>query len=183
MAAPMSLVYLISFFAVVIAMAFAVYLHLWVKKQPVQNKTIIHVSKLISEGANTFMRKEYQILAVFAAVFCVILFVLLPEPIWKTSSITRNIGMVVAYIAGTVLSAIAGKMGIIVATNSNGRCAEAAQKGVAPSFLIGFRGGAVMGLAVVGFSLFGVSYGFISALPAMIGIGISALFVAFSLFK
>lgn len=86
-----------------------------------------------------------------------LLFVLLPEPIWKTSSISRNIGMVIAYIAGTVLSAIAGKMGIIVATNSNGRCAEAAQKGIAPSFLIGFRGGAVMGLAVVGFSLFGVA--------------------------
>ena len=157
MNASMTLVYLVSFFAVVIAMAYAVYLHLWVKKQPVENKTIINVSKLISEGANTFMRKEYQILAAFAAVFCAILFVLLPEPIWKTSSISRNIGMVVAYIAGTVLSAIAGKMGIIVATNSNGRCAEAAQKGIAPSFLIGFRGGAVMGLAVVGFSLFGVA--------------------------
>jgi len=157
MTASMTLVYLVSFFAVVIAMVFAVYLHLWVKKQPVENKTIIHVSKLISEGANTFMRKEYQILALFAGIFCVILFVLLPEPIWKTSDISRNIGMVIAYIAGTVLSAIAGKMGIIVATNSNGRCAEAAQKGIAPSFLIGFRGGAVMGLAVVGFSLFGVA--------------------------
>ncbi len=157
MTATMSLVYLVSFFAVVLAMAFAVYLHLWVKKQPVENTTIQNVSKLISEGANTFMSKQYQILAVFTAVFSVILFVLLPEPIWKTASIGRNIGMVVAYISGTVLSAIAGKMGIIVATNSNGRCAEAAQKGIAPSFLIGFRGGAVMGLAVVGFSLLGVA--------------------------
>ena len=48
-------------------------------------------------------------------------------------------------------------MGIIVATSSNGRSAEAAQKGVEPAFLIGFRGGAVMGLAVVGISLFGVA--------------------------
>ncbi len=157
MNASMSLVYLVSFFAVVIAMAYAVYLHLWVKKQPVENKTIIKVSQLIKDGANTFMRKEYQILAAFAGVFCVLLFVLLPEPIWKTTSITRNIGIVISYIAGTVLSGIAGKMGIIVATSSNGRCAEAAQKGIAPAFLVGFRGGAVMGLAVVGFSLFGVA--------------------------
>lgn len=57
MSASMSLVYLISFFTVVIAMAFAVYLHLWVKKQPVENQTLKHVSKLISEGANTFMSK------------------------------------------------------------------------------------------------------------------------------
>ncbi len=156
MTASMSLVYLVSFFAVVIAMAYAVYLHLWVKKQPVENKTIIKVSQLIKDGANTFMRKEYQILAAFSGVFCVLLFVLLPEPIWKTTSVVRNIGIVIAYIAGTVLSGIAGKMGIIVATSSNGRCAEAARKGIAPAFLVGFRGGAVMGLAVVGFSLLGV---------------------------
>ena len=65
--------------------------------------------------------------------------------------------MAVAYIAGTVLSAIAGKIGILVATLSNGRAAEGAQKGLKPAFLIGFRGGAVMGLLVVGCSLFGVA--------------------------
>ncbi len=157
MEATMTLVYLVSFFAVVIAMAFAVYLHFWVKKQPIENKTIIKVSQLIKNGANTFMRKEYRILTLFAGVFCVLLFVLLPEPIWKTGDITRNIGMVIAYVSGTVLSGIAGKMGILVATSSNGRCAEAARKGIAPSFLVGFRGGAVMGLAVVGFSLLGVA--------------------------
>ena len=57
----------------------------------------------------------------------------------------------------TVLSAIAGKIGILVASLSNGRCAEGAQKGIKPAFLIGFRGGAVMGLLVVGCSLFGVA--------------------------
>ena len=65
--------------------------------------------------------------------------------------------MAVAYLAGTILSAIAGKIGILVATLSNGRTAEAAQKGIKPAFLIGFRGGAVMGLLVVGCSLFGVA--------------------------
>ena len=157
MEASMTLVYLVSFFAVVIAMAFAVYLHLWVKKQPVENGTIIKVSDLIKTGANTFMRKEYKIFAAFAGVVALILFILLPQPIWKGGNILDNVCMVIAYAAGTVLSAIAGKMGIIVATSSNGRCAEAAQKGIAPSFLVGYRGGAVMGLAVVGFSLFGVA--------------------------
>ena len=153
----MTLVYSIAFFAVVIAMAYAVYLHLWVKRQPVENKTIQSVSALIKAGANTFMRKEYRILAIFAAVAGVLLFLFLPTPIWKSESILTNLSMAVAYFAGTILSAIAGKMGIIVATASNGRCAEAAQKGIKASFLIGFRGGAVMGLAVVGFSLFGVA--------------------------
>ena len=157
MEASMTLVYLVSLFAVAIAMAFAVYLHLWVKQQPVENATIIKVSGLISAGANSFMRKEYKILAVFSGAVAAVLFILLPQPVWKGGNIMNNVYMVIAYAAGTILSAIAGKMGIIVATASNGRCAESARKGIAPSFLIGFRGGAVMGLAVVGFSLFGVA--------------------------
>ncbi len=156
--ANMPLVYCVSFFSVVIALAFAVYLHLWVKRQPVENRTIREVSALIKAGANTFMRKEYRILAIFAGVAAVLLFIFLPNPIWSQEfEVVTNLKMVVAYVAGTVLSAIAGKMGIIVATSSNGRSAEAAQKGIEPAFLIGFRGGAVMGLAVVGISLFGVA--------------------------
>ena len=158
MDASMTLIYCVSFFSVVIALAFAVYLHLWVKRQPVENRTIREVSALIKAGANTFMRKEYRILAIFAGVAAVLLFIFLPNPIWSQEfEAVRNLQMVIAYIAGTVLSAIAGKMGIIVATSSNGRSAEAAQKGIEPAFLIGFRGGAVMGLAVVGISLFGVA--------------------------
>ena len=158
MDASMPLIYCVAFFSVVLALAFAVYLHLWVKRQPVENRTIREVSALIKAGANTFMRKEYRILAIFAAVAAVLLFIFLPNPIWSTEfEASKNLSMVVAYIAGTVLSAIAGKMGIIVATSSNGRSAEAAQKGIEPAFLIGFRGGAVMGLAVVGISLFGVA--------------------------
>jgi len=61
--------------------------------------------------------------------------------------------MAVSYIFGTVLSALAGKIGIQIATIANIKSAEAAQKGVKPAFMTGFRGGAVMGMAVVGTSL------------------------------
>ncbi|MDD4774754.1 MAG: sodium-translocating pyrophosphatase, partial [Eubacteriales bacterium] len=60
------------------------------------------------------------------------------------------------YAAGTIFSAIAGKIGLEVATIANMKAAEAAQKGIKPSFMAGFRGGAVMGMAVVGTSLLGV---------------------------
>ena len=145
-----------SFLTVVIAFAFAAYLYLWVKKQKVNNAQIIKVSELIKQGANTFMKREYKILAKFAAVAAVIILVLLPSPIWQGDYVA-NISMAIAYIAGTVLSAIAGKIGIFVATLSNARAAEGAQKGIKPAFLIGFRGGAVMGLLVVGCSLLGVA--------------------------
>ncbi len=151
----MQLVYTVSFLSVVIAFAYAVYLHFWVKRQPAVNKRIIEVSDLIHAGANTFMRKEYIILARFAGIAAVLILVFLPSPIWN-GNILDNLSMMIAYLAGTILSAIAGKIGILVATQANSRAAEGAQKGLKPAFLIGFRGGAVMGLAVVGFCLLGV---------------------------
>lgn len=147
--------YALSLLAVLIAFAFAAYLFLWVKRQKTENKRIIEVSELIKAGANTFLRKEYRILAAFAGVAAVLIFVFLPSPVWS-GELADNIGMAVSYIAGTVLSALAGKIGILVATIANSRAAEAAQRGIKPAFLVGFRGGAVMGLSVVGFSLLGV---------------------------
>ena len=156
MESQLSLFYGLSFLTVAVAFAFAAYLYLWVKKQKTGNARIQEVSALIREGANTFMRREYKILAKFALVAALVILALLPSPIWQGNPL-ENVAMAVAYIAGTVLSAIAGKIGILVATLSNARTAEGAQKGIKPAFLIGFRGGAVMGLFVVGFSLLGVA--------------------------
>ena len=150
------LFYGLSLLTAVLAFAFAAYLYLWVKKQRTENAKIIEVSALIKEGANTFMRREYKILAIFAAVVAVLILLFLPSPIWMGNAV-ENVEMAIAYLAGTALSAVAGKIGILVATLSNSRAAEGAQKGIKPAFLIGFRGGAVMGLLVVGCSLFGVA--------------------------
>ena len=150
------LFYGLSFLTAVLAFAFAAYLYLWVKKQRTENAKIIEVSALIKEGANTFMRREYKILAIFAAVVAVLILLFLPSPIWMGNAV-ENVEMAIAYLAGTALSDVAGKIGILVATLSNSRAAEGAQKGIKPAFLIGFRGGAVMGLLVVGCSLFGVA--------------------------
>ena len=117
MEGDMALIYGVTFFSVVMALAFALWLHLWVKRQPVQNPVIREVSGLIKAGANTFMRKEYRVLAVFAGVASVLLFLFLPVPLWRTPSVWRNLSMVVAYLAGTAFSAFAGKVGIIVATS------------------------------------------------------------------
>ena len=73
---PLQLVYAVSFFSVIIAFAFAVYLHLWVRKQPARNQKIIEVSELIHAGANTFMRREYLILARFAGIAAVLILLL-----------------------------------------------------------------------------------------------------------
>jgi K(+)-stimulated pyrophosphate-energized sodium pump len=147
------------YFSIVVSFAaflFAGWLYNWVKKQPSSNKRVAEVGQLIQNGANTFLRKEYVVLARFAGVVAVLILVFLPSPVWKGNWI-NNIIMAAAYVAGTVFSAIAGKIGMQISTIANVKSAEAAQKGIKPSFLAGFRGGAVMGMAVVGASLLGVS--------------------------
>ncbi|MBO5403084.1 MAG: sodium-translocating pyrophosphatase [Clostridia bacterium] len=158
MTPTLTMFYLVSVVVSAIAFAFAAYLYFWVKRQPQENKRITEVAGLIRDGANTFMRREYKILAIFAAVIAVLIVVFLPTPIWQAGeNWWKNVAMAISYVGGTVLSAIAGKLGLVVASLSNGRSAEAAKKGIKPAFLIGFRGGSVMGLLVVGFAVLGVA--------------------------
>jgi K(+)-stimulated pyrophosphate-energized sodium pump len=147
---------IISLVTAVLAFLFAAWLFGWVKKQPSSNIRIAAVGGLIRNGAAVFLNKEYRVLVVFCSVMAVLIFAFLPHPIWIGSPVS-NIQTVLAYIAGTVFSAFAGKIGIQVATIANVKTAEAAQQGIRPSFLSGFRGGAVMGMAVVGASLLGVA--------------------------
>ena len=130
----------------------------WIKKQPSENAEIQRVGKLIKRGARTFLKKEYLVLLRFVLVAVVLIFVFLPTPIWKAEAVIKeNIYMAVAYILGTVLSAVAGVIGLEVATDANGKCAEAAKDGIKTAFNVGFRGGSVMGMAVVGLGLIGVT--------------------------
>ena len=148
--------FILSFLTSILAFLFALYLYLWVKRQKVVNGEIDRISHLIKKGADTFIAREYRLLGMFAGVVALLILVLFPSPIWSGRPVD-NIMTAVAYLAGTALSALAGKIGILVATLSNGRCAESAQKGLKDAFLVGFRGGAVMGLLVVGCCLFGVA--------------------------
>jgi len=134
----------------------AYWLYKWVKKQPASNARVIEIGELIRKGANTFLAKEYKKLAAFSGIVVIFILLLLPSPIWS-GNITDNMIMAAAYICGTIFSAIAGKVGITIATIANVKAAEASKEGIQKSFMAGFRGGAVMGMAVVGSSLFGVS--------------------------
>ena len=146
----------VSIFISILAFAVAWWLDGWVKKQPSSNAKIAEVGTLIRNGANTFLRKEYIVLAKFAGAVALLILVFLPHPIWKGEA-SDNIAMAISYLAGTVFSAIAGVIGIKVATVANIKTAEAAKNGIKPAFMVGFRGGAVMGMAVVGTTLLGVA--------------------------
>ncbi|MGB4659144.1 MAG: sodium-translocating pyrophosphatase, partial [Mobilitalea sp.] len=145
-----------SIITAICAFGAAAWLYRWVTVQPSSNKRIAEIGLLIRNGAYTFLKKEYKTLLRFCSVAALIIFILLPQPIWN-GDILGNLLMALAYIGGTIFSGIAGVIGISISTIANVKSAEASTKGIKPSFMAAFRGGAVMGLAVVGASLLGVT--------------------------
>lgn len=148
-----------AIFAIIISLfsfAVASYFYSWIKSLPTAEGSLPFVASLIRKGAFTFLSREYRILAIFVGVVSVLLTLFYPDPVWN-GNILINLGMACAYIFGSVLSGLAGFIGISIATIANGRAATAAREGLSHSFMVGFRGGAVMGMAVVGSSLFGAA--------------------------
>ena len=127
------------------ALLFAFYLTKKVGKQDAGTDRMKEIAAFIHEGARAFLTAEYKILVVFVAV----LFVLIGIGIgnWVTA---------VCFLVGALFSTAAGYIGMNVATKANVRTAAAAKdSGMNKALSIAFSGGAVMGLCVVGFGLFG----------------------------
>ena len=131
--------------AAVLALLFAAYLAAKVSKQDAGTDRMKEIAAFIHEGARAFLTAEYKILVVFVAV----LFVLIGIGIgnWVTA---------VCFLVGALFSTAAGYIGMNVATKANVRTAAAAKdSGMNKALSIAFSGGAVMGMCVVGFGLFG----------------------------
>ena len=123
----------------------AIYLYFYINRQSAGTAKMQEISNAIEEGARAFLKVEFKYLGAFVAVVAVALAIFL-DPI-----------MGVAYVFGSICSAIAGVLGMTVALKANVRSANAAKEGLNKAFPIAFRGGAVMGLAVVGLALLGLS--------------------------
>ncbi len=139
------------------ALGVAAYFYRWVKALPTANPEVDRISDLIRKGAFTFIKREYRTLAIFCGAAGLLILLFLPHPIWSSEDPSHNVGMLLSYLFGSVLSATAGVVGISIATYANSRSASAARQGIAPAYMAGFRGGAVMGMAVVATSLLGTA--------------------------
>ncbi len=118
----------------------------------IENKTVAKITERIQDGAMAFMVAEYRMLTIFIAVVAALLFV--------GGSYNDDLGMetTVAFIIGALCSGAAGFSGMKSATSANGRTAQAAANGgQAAALTTSYNGGAVMGLAVGGLGLFGIS--------------------------
>lgn len=147
---------IISLVIAAAAIGVAAYFYRWVQNLPVAEGNISYIGGLIRKGAFTFLKREYRILGIFVGVVFVIILIIFPEPIWE-GNIVNNIIAASTYVIGSFLSGLAGYVGISIATIANVRAASSAREGLAPSYMAGFRGGAVMGMAVVSSSLAGAA--------------------------
>jgi len=126
----------------------ALYLYFWVKKQSAGTPKMKEISDAIRQGAVAYLKREYKTLAIFVAILSVIItFALGP----------KGPSTALAYVVGSICSALAGYLGMDIALHANVRTAQAARKSLKKAFPVGFYGGAVMGLAVVGLALLGIS--------------------------
>jgi len=142
---------LIAPIAAFAAVLFSIYLYFYVNNKSSGTPKMREIAEAIKDGARAFLKTEYKALAVFVVIMAVILTV--------TLGVYTNIGVEIgpAYIFGSICSAIAGFLGMEVAIRANVRTAHAAREGLNKAFQIAFRGGAVMGLSVVGLALLGIS--------------------------
>jgi len=123
----------------------------WVSKQEVGNEKMANIAKHIADGAMSFLKAEYKILSIFVVAVAILLF-------FKGSNEAGSNGMVaVSFIVGAICSALAGFIGMKVATKANVRTTNAARKSLGKALEVAFAGGSVMGLGVVGLGVLGLS--------------------------
>ncbi|TBN02356.1 sodium-translocating pyrophosphatase [Hyunsoonleella flava] len=135
----------------VLALLFVFIKSAWVSKQDEGNDKMKRIAKNIADGAMSFLKAEYKILAIFVVAVAILLF-------FKGSNEEGSNGMVaVSFIIGAICSALAGFIGMKVATKANVRTTSAARTSLGKALEVAFAGGAVMGLGVVGLGVLGLS--------------------------
>lgn len=135
----------------VLALLFVFIKNNWVSKQEVGNEKMARIAKNIADGAMSFLKAEYKILSIFVVAVAILLF-------FKGQSEAGSNGMVaVSFIVGAICSALAGFIGMKVATKANVRTTNAARISLGKALEVAFAGGAVMGLGVVGLGVLGLS--------------------------
>jgi len=160
-----NLTFAIPFFGI-IALVFTMWKSAWVTKQDVGNEKMARIAKNIADGAMAFLKAEYKVLAIF---------VLIVAGLMAWSGMTENSSWMVAvsFILGAICSALAGYLGMKVATKANVRTTNAARTSIGKALEVAFAGGSVMGLGVVGLGVLGLG-GLFALYSNMFGVADSA---------
>ena len=143
-----TLIYLIPVLGVV-ALLYTFWKSAWVSKQDVGTERMGKIAENIAEGAMSFLKAEYKVLSIFVVSVAILLGV-------SADSELSSPFVALSFVLGAICSALAGFIGMRVATKANVRTTNAARTGLSKALEVAFAGGAVMGLGVVGLGLLGL---------------------------
>ncbi len=139
----------------VIGLLYTAWRFSWVSNQPAGDANMQKLSGYIADGAIAFLKAEWKILAYFAIPTAILL-------AWLGSSSPNSSWIIsIAFIIGAVFSAVAGYIGMKIATKANVRTAQAARTSLSKALQVSFTGGSVMGMGVAGLAVLGLSLLFI----------------------
>ena len=159
------LIYIIPALGLV-ALVYRTVLASWVTKQDAGDAKMSGIAAHIAEGAMAFLKAEYRILGIYVVVAGAGLGILSQVPKVAAHS---SILIVAGFVVGCFFSALAGFLGMKIATKANVRTTQAAKTSLAKALNVSFRGGAVMGLGVAGLAVFGLSSLFIAFFQQFMG--------------
>jgi K(+)-stimulated pyrophosphate-energized sodium pump len=151
-----------------LALGYGLYLIRWILSKPTGDAKMQQIAAAIQEGATAYLTRQYKTVAWVAVVLAVLIaYFITVNAMW-------------GFLVGAIASALAGFVGMHVSVRANIRTAEAAKKGLAEAFGMGFKGGAVTGLFVVGLGLLSVSifYMLTKDTAALVGLGFGASLIS-----
>jgi len=144
-----NLLYVLPFFGV-LGLLYVVWKSAWVAKQDAGTDKMKKIAGHIAEGAMAFLKAEYKVLIIFVACVSVLLAV-------TANSETSHPLVGLSFVLGAFSSALAGFIGMRVATKANVRTTNAARTSLGKALEVAFTGGSVMGMGVVGIGVLGLS--------------------------
>jgi len=147
------LIYLIPL-AGILALFFSYRQASWIGRQDAGSIKMQQIAGFISEGARAFIKAEYKILAFFVLIIGVSL-VFLVDPVTSSPFVAFS------FLIGALTSALAGYIGLRIATKANVRTTQAARTSLNKALKVAFAGGSVMGLTVVGLGMLGLGILFV----------------------
>ena len=127
----------------------------WVTKQPTGDENMVELAGYIADGAMAFLKAEWKVLSYFAVIAAIVL-------AWSGTLVpTSSPVIAISFLIGAFLSALAGYIGMKIATKANVRTTQAARTSLKHALKVSFTGGSVMGLGVAGLAVLGLGSLFI----------------------
>ncbi len=136
--------------AAVLAMLYSFWKTGWINKQDEGTDRMKSIGSSIADGAMAFLKAEYRILSIFVIAVAILLG-------FANSGRADSSALIsLSFVVGAIASALAGFLGMKVATKANNRTTNAARSGLASALNVAFTGGSVMGMSVVGLGVLGL---------------------------